>query len=1062
MTDARRTGWLALAALVTLLRNPLVVAAAVLDDFEELKGWTTANSDGARIEMAHDPGRTGMAMRIDFDLGAGGYVLVRKAFALNLPANYAFTFDIRGEAPANNLEFKLVDRTGKNVWWYNQRGFSLPTEWRQITIKKPRIEFAWGPVGPSPPKQVAHIEIAIAAGSGGRGSVWIDNLRLEEREAPARSESPPKVSASTFIPGREPEHILEADPQTGWHSGALAPGQWLLLDFLKPREYGGVVIDWDPEDYATSYKVQVSDDGDNWTSVYSSGRGNGGRDYVYLPDGESRYIRLDLEHSSRDQGYGIRRLLVEPFTFSASPNQFFETIARDAPPGRYPKYFSGKQTYWTVVGVNGDDKKALLNEEGMLEVDSGAFSIEPFLYADGTLITWEAVQTTQSLAKGYLPIPSVTWRVGELTLSVTAFAAGQPGTSALYAQYRVANTGAERHALNLFLAIRPFQVLPPWQSLNMVGGVTQIRELLFDARTVWVNTEKAVMSLTPPDRFGAATFEEGPVTDFLAKDTLPPHDQVSDPFRYASGALQYHIDVAPGGHEDVHLVVPFHDPDTIAAGAGSEGASTLLTSQLAETTRYWEERLGHVDLQLPPAAAQIARTMKSTLAYTLINRQGPAIAPGPRNYARSWIRDGAMISAALLQMGCTEEVRAFTRWYAQYQFPDGRIPCCVDRRGADRVPENDSNGEFIYLVAEYYRYTRDIGFLTELWPAVVRAVDYVGALRQQRTTDEFRRPDKQAFFGLLPESISHEGYSSHPVHSYWDDFFVLRGLKDAVNLAVAVGDDEHATAFTVLRNSFRNTLYASIARTMADHKVDYVPASVELGDFDPTSTAIAISLGGEQAHLPEAAVMRTFDRYYVHVQERHRPGTGGDDAYTPYELRNVDAFVRLGQRARALELLELLLTGQRPGAWNHWAELVWRDASAPKFIGDMPHTWVGASFIRSVRSMLAYERESDRALIIAAGLPSAWVMSETGVTVKRLPTHYGTLSYSLRGEGANRLRLKLSGDLAMPPGGIVVQPPCPQPLKSVTVNGQPVQGLTAASALIPVVPADVVLEYYSP
>ena len=64
--------------------------------------------------------------------------------------------------------------------------------------------------------------------------------------------------------------------------------------------------------------------------------------------------------------------------------------------GTYPKYFSGKQTYWTVIGARGDDKEALMNEEGMLEVDKGAFSLEPFLYADGRLITWNDAQTPVS------------------------------------------------------------------------------------------------------------------------------------------------------------------------------------------------------------------------------------------------------------------------------------------------------------------------------------------------------------------------------------------------------------------------------------------------------------------------------------------------------------------------------------------------------------------------------------------------------------------------------------------------------------------------------------------
>src|SRR5205823_4317980 len=119
----------------------------------------------------------------------------------------------------------------------------------------------------------------------------------------------------------------------------------------------------------------------------------------------------------------------------------------------------------------------------------------------------------------------------------------------------------------------------------------------------------------------------------------------------------------------------------------------------------------------------------------------------------------------------------------RYQAPDGKVPCCVDRRGADRVSEHDSPGAFIWAVAEYYRYTRDVGFLHDLWPQVLRAVDFLATLREQSLGDDFKAPNKAAFYGILPASISHEGYAAYPVHSYWDDFFALRGLKDAADLA---------------------------------------------------------------------------------------------------------------------------------------------------------------------------------------------------------------------------------------------------------------------------------------
>lgn len=1033
----------------------------MLDEFEESSGWTATASEGTEVWILQDTGHTGSGLRIGFDLNSGGgYVLVRKAFSLPLPENYAFSFYLRGEAPPNNLEFKLIDASGKNVWWRKFRDFSFPTEWQRITIRKSRIEFAWGPSSREL-KHVGVIEFAISASTGGKGSIWIDDLEFEEREPSVHDglTANATASASTSLAGQEPALMLDRDGHTCWKSETLPENQWVLIDLLRNWEYGGLVIDWDPDDYATAYQVQVSNDGENWTSVYDTISGRGRREYIYMPDAESRYIRLQLYRSSRGQGYGIADVTVKPFEFSASPNAFFAAIAQDAPTGTYPKYVYGKQTYWTVIGVNWDDKEALMNEEGMLEVDRGGFSLEPFLILDGQLITWNSVHVVQDLEDGYLPIPSVTWQHDRVTLTITAFAGGEPKASALYAKYALQNVGDAAAHVRLFVAIRPFQVNPPWQSLNMNGGVTTIRELRFDGRAVWVDRDKVVISISRPDGFGAATFAEGGVTDFLLRDTLPPQSQVSDPFGFASGALQYTFDLKPKAREEVYVAVPFHEPHVYAAaGLGSEDGPSFVSKQLEETRRYWQTILGRVDIQLPPGAEKIVQTLKTTVAYLLINRNGPAIRPGPRNYARSWIRDGAFGATALLEMGCPREARDFIQWYARYQLPNGKVPCCVDRRGADPVPENDSQGEFIHAIMEYYRYTRDVGFLQDMWPHVVRAVDYLVGLRQKRMTAAYRNPDKEAFYGLLPESISHEGYTAHPMHSYWDDFFALRGLKDAARMAVVVGDEERATSFATVCAEFRHDLYASITKTMANHEIDYIPGSVELGDFDPSSTAVALEPGGELANLPQPALARTFERYYADFEQR-RQGAIEWEALTPYELRNVAALIQLGQKEQALEILDVLLGDQRPAAWNEWAEVVWRDPTAPRFIGDMPHTWVGSSYIHSARSLFVYERESDQALVIAAGVRPEWVMSESGVSVKRLPTYYGVLNYSLRSVGPDAVRLQLSGDLNMPPGNIVVPSPVTRPLMAVTVNGKATESFSADSVTVSEFPADVVLHY---
>ena len=99
----------------------------MLDDFEELSGWTAIASEGTRVSITHEPGQNGMAMRIAFELNTGGgWAIVRKSFSLALPANYAFNFQLRGEGRPNNFEFKLVDPSQRNVWWWRQPNVTWP------------------------------------------------------------------------------------------------------------------------------------------------------------------------------------------------------------------------------------------------------------------------------------------------------------------------------------------------------------------------------------------------------------------------------------------------------------------------------------------------------------------------------------------------------------------------------------------------------------------------------------------------------------------------------------------------------------------------------------------------------------------------------------------------------------------------------------------------------------------------------------------------------------------------------------------------------------------------
>jgi hypothetical protein len=201
---------------------PAQAPRALLDDFESIAAWSPHPSDGVDLRLGQDAGLHGKAMRLDFDFHShAGYAIARRNVQLDLPANYEFTFDLRASAPVNNLEFKLIDASGQNVWWVNRRDFEFPRDWKQIAVKKRQISFAWGPLGGGEAHAIAAIEIVVTAGTGGQGTVWIDDLALTPLP-PARGGS------ATFGPGRA-THEQPA----------------FTADLGELREIGGLRLDWE-------------------------------------------------------------------------------------------------------------------------------------------------------------------------------------------------------------------------------------------------------------------------------------------------------------------------------------------------------------------------------------------------------------------------------------------------------------------------------------------------------------------------------------------------------------------------------------------------------------------------------------------------------------------------------------------------------------------------------------------------------------------------------------------------------------------------------------------------
>jgi len=481
----------ALSLVLALVLAPASNAWAqdeLLDDFADPTAWTLSATDDVKAALRPATGPHGSALCIDFDFGkVTGYVSARRALPIDYPSRFEFMLNVRGDAPPNALQFKLVDATGDNVWWVNRPDYRFAHDWQAQRFRQRDIAFAWGPTADRRLGHTAAAELVIASGSGaGKGSACFDHLVLR------RLPDPPSPD--------------------------------------EPREFDAVTVRWPTGASPSRYDLQFSDDGSSWQTVRRIEHARGDVQHHFFPDAQARAVRVLA---------GTQPAAIE-LGAAADANAFFTHVAGQSRRGAYPRAYVGEQSYWTVFGVDGGSVASLLSEDGVVEPMPGVGALEPFLVSDGRVASWADARIAHSLRDGDLPMPATRWRVGDLVLDIAAFGDGKPDQVRAVVRYTVRNVGKRARKLALALAWRPFQANPPTQFLAHRGGASPIETVTWDGSALWVNGALRLRPAQSPSSVRVEPAAAGPVGDWLAEPTPAGRAlTVSDPDGFANAVLRY-------------------------------------------------------------------------------------------------------------------------------------------------------------------------------------------------------------------------------------------------------------------------------------------------------------------------------------------------------------------------------------------------------------------------------------------------------------------------------------------------------------------------------------------
>ncbi|WP_198144057.1 discoidin domain-containing protein [Gilvimarinus agarilyticus] len=128
--------------------------------------------------------------------------------------------------------------------------------------------------------------------------------------------TPIDVTASSIVGTGVAANAIDGNEASRWESEQSDP-QYLQLDMGELTYFTRILLDWEGA-YANVYTIDVSDDGNTWTTVYSTDSGDGNVDDITLNGESGRYIRM--HGTGRATGYGYSLFEVAVYGMAADPD----------------------------------------------------------------------------------------------------------------------------------------------------------------------------------------------------------------------------------------------------------------------------------------------------------------------------------------------------------------------------------------------------------------------------------------------------------------------------------------------------------------------------------------------------------------------------------------------------------------------------------------------------------------------------------------------------------------------------------------------------------------------
>jgi len=667
----------------------------------------------------------------------------------------------------------------------------------------------------------------------------------------------------------------------------------------------------------------------------------------------------------------------------------------------------------------------------------------------------------KTLRKGWLPVVEYDLCRHQVKYSFRIFAAdlGGPlaGLPVNFVAVRLENQCSEPRAAFLSTAFRcrapegfrfgqRFDLIPKKYTEGQTGFNARrkyefaVGAVLRDGRLLYTFPPSPA-----PDQFGLSLHDKGlnQYRYFTGEVEGDPQPRSHQEYDTPMGVVTYRVPLAFGQAQTLVFKMPLAPVPVDGPEAALVHAADC-QRQLQATEAFWDALVAKpCTLRFPEAKVHEALLANTVFDLLAIDKVGDDYITNVNKFQYHRFcggSDPAHMRVAFDYVGLTDIGRKTALYSATFQYPDGSFEQADAK--SKRTPRYEFSGLNLWCLGRHWQLTRDTAYLKQVYPCVVRAMDYLVRLT---TADALGvAPPYQ----WLPDDAA-----LHGVRQTGPTIWSLHGMLHAINMAEGMGRSADVARFKAdyqrLRSAFEKQLALQTAASGG-----WIPPALEktlLGNqwdnmlllypeplFEPFDPRVTATIRKSRECYREGILGYVYPRAIAQLGEQvvFNADFGLHYWHTLDNAQN--ALVRGGaedQRLAVQDLYALLLHTTSTHAPQEFSGVPWwmRDYHASDILPDGP---ASAKLIELMRNMLVREYRDE--LHLFSALSPEWLRAGRRMELRDAPTNFGPMSVCCTA-ASDGLRIELGHQFRQAPRAVVIRVPWFYAARSVEVDGRRVE-----------------------